>query len=39
MGGIEGHRRTLERALGGHPKGHFRAPGRTFSAQGRAALP
>ena len=37
-GGIEGHTPTLERALGGRPKRHFRAAGRKFRAQGRAAL-
>ena len=38
-GGIEDHTRTLERALGGCPKRHFRAARRNFRAQGRAALP
>ena len=37
-GGIEGHTPTLERALGGCPKRHFRAARRKFRAQGRAAL-
>ena len=35
-GGIEGHTPTLERALGGRPKRHFRAARRKFRAQGRA---
>ena len=38
MRGIEGHTPTLERALGGRPKWHFRAAMRKFRAQGRAAL-
>ena len=37
-GGIEGHTPTLERALGGRPKRHFRAARQKFRAQGRAAL-
>ena len=38
-GGIEGHTRKLERALGGRPKQHFRAARQKFRAQGLAALP
>ena len=34
MGGIEGHTRMLERALGGRPKGHFRAARRKFRHKG-----
>ena len=33
-GGIEGHTQTLERALGGHQKGHFRALGRSLGHEG-----
>ena len=38
-GGIEGHTQTIEKALGGRPKRHFRAARRKFRAQGRTALP
>ena len=37
-GGIDGHTRTLERALGGCPKRHFKAARQKFRAQGRANL-